>query len=705
MDKAYDRIIWQNQPSTATALGATNLNKMDYAINVHDDRIIVLDTAKANQSTVNTVVQSITYNESTGVLTITKVNGTSTTIDTKLEKLAVNFVYNPETQQLDITLDDGTVQHVDMSALVTQYEFEDTDTVSFSVESDGTIKSGIIPGSITGEYLQPDYLADIIVQANISVTNANKSKRYAVGGVESGDTTDNAKYYKEQAEIAASEAEAIAGFNPLDYYKKNEIDSAIGDRSLLPTPNDDLVGAIVDNKNEIEIKVTKGSIDFNVKDYGAVGDGVSDDYDAFLESYIAARNGCTIYVPNGIYYLSDNPDDGSKTVTWKFDNGTQFTGIGAGTPGTGNGNFASPKDTNPWLVISGEKNKFYLGNVPSPAGGGVLSASYELKPDDISGFPKSITGTITNGSAVMTDVSNIDDIYPGYGILAVTTISGWPSGETTKLTMRVVSVDRENNTITFGPDKLNGEGTADPTPWSGETVTNASFQIRKRHWQVLRYEGVSTGSEDNIDYKYYNCNPVMNITGCSGHIYEMNLNLFSETTGINRGLFITGIGDAQATCVGIDIQRGGTASWTWGMSVKNSYNGILLNAYQPLTIETNYNDNVTGSSLPILHGILFDNLDDSANTYRALFGGTQIVNGACGIVIQRNTDTSPAGRFMTCLNAAKNTELFYVGIDGTASCSNLRIGQAVVPGATSATGYLPVFDVNGTMYKLLVSSI
>lgn len=204
MDKAYVRIVWENQPSTNTALGATNLNKMDYAINVHDDRIIVLDTAKANQSTVNTVVQSITFNESTGVLTITKVNGTSTTIDTKLEKLAVNFVYNPETQQLDITLDDGTVQHVDMSALVTQYEFEDTDTVSFSVESDGTIKAGIIPGSITGEYLQPDYLADIIVQANIATTAAGNALTYR-------------NQSEEFAEQAANSAAIAAEYSDLIY--------------------------------------------------------------------------------------------------------------------------------------------------------------------------------------------------------------------------------------------------------------------------------------------------------------------------------------------------------------------------------------------------------------------------------------------------------------------------------------------------------
>lgn len=203
--------MWQNQPSTKTALGANNLNKMDISLNTIDDRVIELGTSKANQSTVNNTVESITFDESNGVLTITKVNGTSTTIDTKLEKLAVNFEYDPDEQQLIITLDDGTVQYVDMSTLVTQYEFLDTDTVSFFVESDGKIKAKIINGSITGEHMQPDYLADIIVQANIAIANARLSKRWAVGGVEEGDEEDNSKYYAEQAENAAEIAQEYSG--------------------------------------------------------------------------------------------------------------------------------------------------------------------------------------------------------------------------------------------------------------------------------------------------------------------------------------------------------------------------------------------------------------------------------------------------------------------------------------------------------------
>lgn len=235
MDKVYTRIVWENQPSNNTALGATNLNKMDVAINTIDDRVVGMDTSKANQSTVNTVVQSITYNESTGVLTITKVNGTSTNIDTKLEKLAVNFVYNPETQQLDITLDDGTVQHVDMSALVTQYEFEDTDTVSFSVETDGTIKANVIPGSITGEMLEPNYLADIIVQANIATTAAGNSLTYR-------------NQSEEFAEQAANSAAIAAEYSDI-IYPNLYIDTSTGE--LMSVGGDNITFSIDSSGNLI----------------------------------------------------------------------------------------------------------------------------------------------------------------------------------------------------------------------------------------------------------------------------------------------------------------------------------------------------------------------------------------------------------------------------------------------------------------------
>ena len=81
----------------------------------------------------STLVQDVEFEEKTGIITITKKNGSKITIDTQMEKIAVNFSYNAGTQQIILTLIDGTKQYIDLAALITQYEFLDSDTVAFSL--------------------------------------------------------------------------------------------------------------------------------------------------------------------------------------------------------------------------------------------------------------------------------------------------------------------------------------------------------------------------------------------------------------------------------------------------------------------------------------------------------------------------------------------------------------------------------------------
>lgn len=45
MNKAYERINWQNKPSTVTKINATNLNKIDLALDTIDDRVVALDSS------------------------------------------------------------------------------------------------------------------------------------------------------------------------------------------------------------------------------------------------------------------------------------------------------------------------------------------------------------------------------------------------------------------------------------------------------------------------------------------------------------------------------------------------------------------------------------------------------------------------------------------------------------------------------------
>lgn len=207
MNKAYDRIVWENYPSINTPVNEQNLNKMDAAVDEIDDRVIAMDVSKVDLAKANELVKEILWDESDGTLTVVKMSGSKAVVDTKLEKLAVNFDYDPQTQQLVITLDDGTTQNVDLSALITEYEFLDSDTIAFEI-TDGKIKAIVKNGSITEDMLQPNFLADIkveVAKAQQSETAANISAKaaesYAVGGTgtRTGEDEDNAEYYCSKA--------------------------------------------------------------------------------------------------------------------------------------------------------------------------------------------------------------------------------------------------------------------------------------------------------------------------------------------------------------------------------------------------------------------------------------------------------------------------------------------------------------------------
>ena len=175
MQKIYNRINWENFPSEKTAVNESNLNKMDLAIDNLDDRVVAMDASKVDLTKANELVKEILWNESNGTLTVVKMNGSRAVIDTKLEKLAVNFKYNPQTQQLVITLDDGTVQNVDLSSLITEYEFLESDTIAFEI-TDGKVKAIVKNGSITEDKLQPNFLADIKVESSKAVNSATNAK-------------------------------------------------------------------------------------------------------------------------------------------------------------------------------------------------------------------------------------------------------------------------------------------------------------------------------------------------------------------------------------------------------------------------------------------------------------------------------------------------------------------------------------------------
>lgn len=217
MQKVFHRINWQNYPSEETPLNESNLNRVDYALNEIDDRVIALDTDKADATTVNNLVKTIAVDDETGVITITKENGTTTTIQTTLNKIAINFDYDYQTQELVLTLNDGSEARIDLSSLIQNNEFGNTDTINLSVSPQGIVTGNIVLHSITDEHLRQDYLADIrVAEANADASQqaaevfSLDAEAWAKGTRAAEPVTqgqdgyrDNSKYYKDRSEAWA----------------------------------------------------------------------------------------------------------------------------------------------------------------------------------------------------------------------------------------------------------------------------------------------------------------------------------------------------------------------------------------------------------------------------------------------------------------------------------------------------------------------
>ena len=222
MQKAHDadyNNYWQNLPSVSTPIIAAQLNRNEQTVDTLDDRIITLDTDKANQSDMNNAVQAITYDPTDGSITVSKFGGTVVTYDTDIDKIpdTYDFIDNPNDphyKNLAITLADGTVDYTDMTTVITENDFNTSGTIQYAISTTGTVEFDIVDYSVTDTKMQPNYLADITAQASsasTSATSASSSKidseAWAVGTrngipVSMGDPTyqNNAKYYAQHGQ-------------------------------------------------------------------------------------------------------------------------------------------------------------------------------------------------------------------------------------------------------------------------------------------------------------------------------------------------------------------------------------------------------------------------------------------------------------------------------------------------------------------------
>ena len=199
MNKIYSRINWVNKPSIETPLNEQSLNRMDVALNALDNRVISQDTIKADKIELNDLVSDWTMDEETGIITITKVSGEKILFDLNIEKIPVGFSLSDD-GILTMTTDDGTEFTADIGAMIPVLTFADSDEIAVSVSGSGVNKTysfSIKTGSVTEDKLQPNYLADIKVEAAKAEASKNSAAQSAEYAAESA---EEAKEYMEQSQ-------------------------------------------------------------------------------------------------------------------------------------------------------------------------------------------------------------------------------------------------------------------------------------------------------------------------------------------------------------------------------------------------------------------------------------------------------------------------------------------------------------------------
>lgn len=176
------------------------------------DRYTKTETETLVANDTNNLVSDVDVNLTTGVITITKKDGTTATFDTALEKVPAKFeiVENGDTYALKITNQDGTVTQADITQFMNVYNFNNSAEVAFEVNGAGNEKT--VTASIRANSIGLDKLSLSIVSTLEGYMTSAKDSAAAAKTSETNARTSelNAQTAANTALNKASEATTAA---------------------------------------------------------------------------------------------------------------------------------------------------------------------------------------------------------------------------------------------------------------------------------------------------------------------------------------------------------------------------------------------------------------------------------------------------------------------------------------------------------------
>ena len=240
INEIIDELTGTGGAGSISTTGGTLQSVLDSYLASINDRYTKDATNTLVTAETKDLVKSVAVDINTGVITVTKKDGTATTIDTAIEKIPATFSIEENdtsgTATLVVTNQDGSVTRTDVSNLLNHYTFENTGLINFTAvkSADGYHITAVVNDASVGmaqlnaevtDYINGVKAAVALSEANAKTsetnaktsetnasTSASKAQSYAVGGTgtRTGEDSDNAKYYAEQASNSASSAESSA---------------------------------------------------------------------------------------------------------------------------------------------------------------------------------------------------------------------------------------------------------------------------------------------------------------------------------------------------------------------------------------------------------------------------------------------------------------------------------------------------------------
>lgn len=196
-EKAFSRVSWENEPSVATPLNQTNLNKGDSALDIIDDRVVAMDSRLTQLEGYEPTVIAYAQRAETGAETS--------------ESYAIGKKSGVDVPSSDPAYHNNSLwysQLADTSATAAA-------TSESNAESSATAASASATAASASKTAAQGYANDALGYKNQASTSADNaassatlSQSWAVGGTNTrqGENTNNSKWYAEQSADSAQSA-------------------------------------------------------------------------------------------------------------------------------------------------------------------------------------------------------------------------------------------------------------------------------------------------------------------------------------------------------------------------------------------------------------------------------------------------------------------------------------------------------------------